>query len=161
MYQHRFDGPFPKSPVAASWNHCFLCDPSFCVCADTAGGVAHGFSEKRIMILRSYGRQYSRDTGCTACTVFAGNHLTHHDMMRCGSHLSHNDILRFGPAGRPWHSVPPTSPRHGRKSPFSTPLICTEGRRNPATCGTNQSSRQRGLDPTLIGKDFQFKTFCQ
>ena len=42
-----------------------------------------------------------------------------------------------------------TSPQSGRKSSVSSPLMCTRARRNPATCGTNQGSRQRGFAPTL------------
>ena len=41
--------------------------------------------------------------------------------------------------------LPATSPQSGSKLPLSTPLICSGGRRNPATCGTNQGSRQRGF----------------
>ena len=39
----------------------------------------------------------------------------------------------------------PTNPPRGCKSPFLTPLIRTGSRRNPATCGTNQGSRQSGV----------------
>jgi hypothetical protein len=41
------------------------------------------------------------------------------------------------------------SPQSGIKSLFSAPLICTGGRRNPATCGTKEGSRQLGFSATL------------
>jgi len=44
--------------------------------------------------------------------------------------------------------VKATSPQTGSKSPFSTHLICTGVRRNPATCGTNQEVQKGRFAPT-------------
>ena len=42
-----------------------------------------------------------------------------------------------------------TNPESGIKSSFSNPLVCTAGRRIPASSGTNHGNRKRRFGPTL------------
>jgi len=44
-------------------------------------------------------------------------------------------------------TVSPTSPPSGIKVPFSVPFMCTAGRQNLATCGTNPRTRQQSPNP--------------
>jgi len=54
----------------------------------------------------------------------------------------------------------PTSPQSGIKSPGSVPLVCTQARQNPVTCGTHQDARKRRVGPSMRAGGVKLRRVC-